>query len=69
MTASMMFDYMGILLDKQALADYDFLVTNDQENIEKIIKTDGDEKLVTLLAENMNQVAVSATATFNIVEP
>ncbi|MBU5449141.1 alkyl/aryl-sulfatase [Acetivibrio sp. MSJd-27] len=24
MTASMMFDYMGILLDKQALADYDF---------------------------------------------
>ncbi|MGN1086474.1 MAG: hypothetical protein ACI4Q5_05525 [Porcipelethomonas sp.] len=69
MTASMMFDYMGILLDKQALADYDFLFTNDQENIEKIIKTDGDEKLVTLLAENMNQVAVSATATFNIVEP
>lgn len=56
-------------MDKQALADYDFLVTNDQENIEKIIKTDGDEKLVTLLAENMNQVAVSAPATFNIVEP
>ena len=24
MTASMMFDYMGLLLDKQALADYDF---------------------------------------------
>lgn len=69
MTAPMMFDYMGILMDKQALADYDFLVTNDQENIEKIIKTDGDEKLVTLLAENMNQVAVSAPATFNIVEP
>ncbi|MCI7804654.1 MAG: MBL fold metallo-hydrolase [Oscillospiraceae bacterium] len=115
MTASMMFDYMGILLDKQALADYDFvmnvtlsdtgqeymlrikngvvlvyddilsenadvsitcpknalfyLVTNDQENMEKTIKTEGDEKLVTLLAENMNQVAVSAPAAFNIVEP
>lgn len=115
MTASMMFDYMGILLDKQSLADYDFvmnvtlsdtgqeymlrikngvvlvyddilsenadvsitcpknalfyLVTNDQENMEKTIKTDGDEKLVTLLAENMNQVAVSAPAAFNIVEP
>lgn len=26
MTASMMFDYMGIMLDKQALADYDFLI-------------------------------------------
>ena len=26
MTASMLFDYMGILLDKQALADYDFIV-------------------------------------------
>ena len=26
MTASMLFDYMGILLDKQALADYDFVV-------------------------------------------
>ena len=26
MTASMLFDYMGILLDKQAMADYDFIV-------------------------------------------
>lgn len=46
-----------------------YLVTNDQENMEKTIKTEGDEKLVTLLAENMNQVAVSAPAAFNIVEP
>ena len=37
--------------------------------MEKTIKADGDEKLVTLLAENMNQVAVSAPAAFNIVEP
>lgn len=58
--------YVSITCPKNALF---YLVTNDQENMEKTIKADGDEKLVTLLAENMNQVAVSAPAAFNIVEP
>lgn len=115
MTAPMMFDYMGILLDKQVLADYDFvmnvtlpdisqkymlrikngvvlvyddtlsknadvsitcpknalfyLVTNDRNNIEKTMQISGDKKLVTLLAENMNQIPVSGPVTFNIIEP
>lgn len=115
MTASMMFDYMGILLDKQALADEDFIVnftlpdvneqhmlrikngvllvyqntqsdaadvsitcpknalfyiiTNDQENIEKALKIEGNKKLVTLLAEHMNQVPAVGPIPFNIIEP
>ena len=115
MTAPMMFDYMGILLDKQALADEDFvmnvtlpdvgeqymlrikngvvlvyndlldeeadvsitcprhalfyLISNDRENMERALQIDGDEKLVALLAENMNQLPISGPATFNIIEP
>ena len=115
MTAPMMFDYMGILLDKQALADYDFtvnvslpdvsqqymlqikngvvlvykdtlsdkadvsvtcpknalfyIITNDQENMAKTLKVEGNAKLVALLAENMNQVPVSGPSAFNIIEP
>lgn len=115
MTASMMFDYMGILLDKQALADEDFIVnftlpdvneqhmlrikngvllvyqntqsdsadvsitcpknalfyiiTNDQENIEKALKIEGNKELVTLLAEHMNQVPAVGPIPFNIIEP
>ena len=115
MTASMMFDYMGILLDKQALADYDFtvnvslpdvnqqymlqikngvvlvyedtlsdkadvsvtcpknalfyIITNDQENMAKTLKVEGNTKLLALLAENMNQVPVSGPAAFDIIEP
>ena len=115
MTAPMMFDYMGILLDKQALADYDFtvnvslpdvsqhymlqikngvvlvykdtlsdkadvsvtcpknalfyIITNDQENMAKTLKVEGNTKLLALLAENMNQVPVSGPAAFDIIEP
>ena len=115
MTAPMMFDYMGILLDKQALEDYDFtvnvslpdvsqqymlqikngvvlvykdtlsdkadvsvtcpknalfyIITNDQENMAKTLKVEGNAKLVALLAENMNQVPVSGPSAFNIIEP
>ena len=115
MTAPMMFDYMGILLDKQALADYDFtvnvslpdvsqqymlqikngvvlvykdtlsdkadvsvtcpknalfyIITNDQENMAKTLKVEGNSKLLALLAENMNQVPVSGPSAFNIIEP
>ena len=115
MTAPMMFDYMGILLDKQALADYDFtvnvslpdvnqqymlqikngvvlvyedtlsdkadvsvtcpknalfyIITNDQENMAKTLKVEGNANLVALLAENMNQVPVSGPSAFNIIEP
>ena len=115
MAAPMMFDYMGILLDKQALEDYDFtvnvslpdvsqqymlqikngvvlvykdtlsdkadvsvtcpknalfyIITNDQENMAKTLKVEGNAKLVALLAENMNQVPVSGPSAFNIIEP
>ena len=115
MTASMMFDYMGILLDQQALADHDFtmnvtlpdvgeqhmlrikngvvlvyenaqsdtaevsiscpknalfyLITNDQEEVAKAVRIEGNAELVTLLAENLNQVPVSGPAAFNIIEP
>ncbi|MDO5559813.1 MAG: alkyl sulfatase dimerization domain-containing protein [Oscillospiraceae bacterium] len=115
MTAHMLFDYMGILLNKQALEDCDFvmnvilpdvdeqymlrikngvvlvyddtlsdeadvsitcpknalfyIVTNDQDNMAKAIHIEGDTKLVTLLAENMNQVPVMGTVPFNIIEP
>ena len=115
MSASMMFDYMGILLDKQALADYNFtmnvtlpdvkeqhmlrikdgvllvyentqsdaadvsvtcpknalfyIITNNRENFAKTMKIEGKAELVTLLAENMNQVPVAGGSFFNIIEP
>lgn len=115
MTAHMMFDYMGIVLDKQALADQDFIVnvtlpdvnqqymlrikngallvyddtlaenadvsivcpknalfyllTNDQENMEKAMQIAGSENLVTLLAENMTELSVASPVAFNIIEP
>lgn len=115
MTGPMMFDYMGILLDKQALATYDFtmnvvlsdvgeqymlrfkngvvlvydetqsddadvsitcyrkalfyIITNDQKNMKKTLKIEGNAELVTLLAEHMNQIPVSGAGTFNIIEP
>ena len=111
----MMFDYMAILLDKQALADYDFtvnvnltdtnekfmlrikngvlltykdtlsdaadlsvtctknalffIISNDKENIANAVKADGNTALLTLLAENMNQLSISGVSAFNIVEP
>lgn len=46
-----------------------YLVTNDQENMKKIIQIDGNEEQVILLAENMTQISVSAPAVFNIIEP
>ncbi len=115
MSAHMLFDYMGVLLDKEALAEHDFvmnvtladtgerfmlrikngvvlvyddtlskaadvsitcaknalflIVTNNQENMAKAIQAEGDTKLLTLLAENMNQVPVSSPVPFNIIEP
>lgn len=115
MTAQMMFDYMAILLNKQALAEYDFtvnvtltdtnekymlrikngvlltyndtlsdaadlsvtcpknalflIISNDKDNIAKAIKADGDTTLLTLLADNMNEIPMEGISPFNIVEP
>ena len=115
MTAQMMFDYMAILLNKQALAEYDFtvnvtltdtnekymlrikngvlltyndtlsdaadlsvtcpknalflIISNDKDNIAKAIKADGDTTLLTLLADNMNEIPMEGISPFNIVAP
>ena len=46
-----------------------YIITNDQENMAKTLKVEGNAKLVALLAENMNQVPVSGPSAFNIIEP
>ena len=115
MTADQMFDYMGILLDKQALADQDFTVsitlTDTQQNYLLRLKNGsllrfadttadeadlsitapknalfylirgqaedfaqyatvtGNQDLLTLLMDNMNQLDLTNAPTFNIVEP
>lgn len=37
-----------------------------QENMKKTIQIDGNEELVTLLAENMTQISVSDPDVFNV---
>lgn len=115
MTASMLFDYMGILLDKQAMAEYDFTVniilpdvneqhmlrfkngvllhhentTSDEadltittvknalfyiiqhntEGIAQAMKLEGDTTLLDLIVENINQLNLQETPSFNIIEP
>lgn len=115
MTAGMMFDYMGILMDKEAMGDQDitvnvslsdtkqqfmlrikngallqyedsqsdnpdltitcqknalfYIITNDADGVAKAIKAEGDTKLLTTIAESMNQFATTAPAEFNIIEP
>ena len=114
MTPAMMFDYMAILLNKQALAEYDFtininlydvqqqyvlqvkngvllvyentaradadlsitcpknallyVIINNAEGM-KVIRTEGDAALLTLLAENMNAFPLDGVMPFNIIEP
>lgn len=46
-----------------------YLITNDQEEVAKAVRIEGNAELVTLLAENLNQVPVSGPAAFNIIEP
>ena len=115
MTADMLFDYMAILLDKQALANQSFtmnvsltdtgerymlrvrsgvllvyddahaeaadisitcpkgalllILGNDQVHMANAIAVEGDAALLTLLAENLNQVPILETNGFNIIEP
>ena len=114
MTPAMMFDYMAILLNKQALAEQNFTVNvnltdlqqqyvlqvkngvllvyentaradadlsitcpknallyviiNNAEGM-KVIRTEGDASLLTLLAQNMNTFPVTGIIPFNIIEP
>ena len=115
MTAGMLFDYMAILLDKQALSNRSFtmnvtltdtgeqymlrvrsgvllvyddahadaadvsitcpkdalllILGNAQERMVEAIAVEGDASLLTLLAENLNQVPILETNGFNIIEP
>ena len=115
LSAPMLFDYMAIVMDKQALADRDFtmnvilpdvgeqhmlrvkngvllvyadtlsddadvsitcpknalfaILTNNQETVAKAVKVEGSAELLTLMMENMNQLPITGTNPFNIVEP
>lgn len=113
--APMLFDYMAIVMDKQAMAEYDFvmnvtlpdvgqqhmlrvkngvvlvyentlsdqadvsitcpknalvaILTGNQETVSKAIQVEGNEELLTLMMENMNQFPLTGTIPFNIIEP
>ncbi len=115
LSAPLLFDYMAIVMDKQKLSDYDFIMnvtlpdvkenhmlrvkngvvlvyentlsdkpdvsitcpknalfailSNDKKTVEKAVKVEGDEKLLTLMMENMNQFPIKETNPFNIIEP
>lgn len=115
MTATMLFDYMGILLDKQAMAEYDFtvniiladvseqhtlrfkngvllhyenalsdtpdltittvknalfyIIQHNTEGIAQTMKLDGQTELLDLIVENINQLNLQETPSFNIIEP
>lgn len=115
MTATMIFEYMGIMLDKQALADEDFtinftltnvneehmvqikngvlllyentldenadvsvtcpknallyLLAGSFENFKQAAQIEGNDQLLSLLAENLNQLNETDFTGFNIVEP
>ena len=115
LSAPMLFDYMTIVMDKQALADRDFtmnvilpdvgeqhmlrvkngvllvyadtlsddadvsitcpkdalfaILTNNQETVAKGVKVEGSAELLTLMMENMNQIPITGTNPFNIIEP
>ena len=113
--AAMLFDYMAIVMDKQAMAGYDFIMnvtlpdvgqqhmlrvkngvvlvyedtlsdqadvsitcpknalvailTQNQEIISKSFQVEGNEELLALMVENMNQFPLTGTVPFNIIEP
>ena len=115
MTASMMFDYMGILLDKQAMSDKDFTINvilsdleekymvrikngvvlhygnyeaessdititcpknalflilqNNIDGFEKSANIEGDKELLRSFMSNLNQLDLSTSSAFNIIEP
>ena len=115
LSAPMLFDYMAIVMDKQALADRDFtmnvilpdvgeqhmlrvkngvllvyadtlsddadvsitcpknalfaILTNNQETVAKAVSVEGSAELLTLMMENMNQLPITGTNPFNIIEP
>lgn len=115
MTAAMIFEYMGIVLDKKALAEEDFsinfilpdveekhmvqikngvlliyedaqgektdvsvtcpknallyLLTGSLDGFRQVAKIEGDDRLLGLLAENLNQLSGTEFTGFNIVEP
>lgn len=46
-----------------------FIVKNDQESLAKSCQVEGNAELLTVLAENMNQVPVAGVSSFNIIEP
>lgn len=114
MTPAMMFDYFGILLDKQALSEYDFtmnikflnnekhmlrvkdgvllhyensekasadvnitcpqkalfyILQNNMDGFKSVSKIEGNTELFELFVSKLNQLSVSVSSTFNIIEP
>ena len=45
-----------------------FIVRNDQESLAKSCQVEGNAELLTVLAENMNQVPIAGVNPFNIIE-
>ena len=45
------------------------ILTGNQETVSKAIQVEGNEELLTLMMENMNQFPLTGTIPFNIIEP
>ena len=70
LSAPMLFDYMAIVMDKQALADEDFTVNVTLPDVgEQHMLRVKNGVLLTRMMENMNQFQITGTNPFNIIEP
>ena len=70
LSAPMLFDYMAIVMDKQALADEDFTVNVTLPDVdERHMLRVKNGVLLTRMMENMNQFQITGTNPFNIIEP
>lgn len=45
------------------------ILTNNQETVAKAVKVEGSAELLTLMMENMNQLPITGSNPFNIIEP
>ena len=70
LSAPMLFDYMAIVMDKQALADEDFTVNVTLPDVdERHMLRVKNGVLLTRMMENMNPFQITGTNPFNIIEP
>ena len=57
---------MSITCPKNALFA---ILTNNQEMVANAVKVEGSAELLTMMMENMNQIPITGTNPFNIIEP